>query len=273
MQTSLPSSGVSQPSIQSVSSDNASSPTPPLPPNTVVMLPITNSTRSSNVNQDQAIRAEQARVFALVQRDDPSDHDFMEAFVKGSVDYKLASIMKGLLHQKREIAQIKKESTASKRDAELRGIVRPIIRQRLTLERYKDSTWSDPKQVLNSLRSHIPSDLVLPDNAVTIVGKVRVEEKAKLKERLNRCREFVNHPLADFAECLRSEIDSDTKHVEVGVSLWEAAACWRYVVLEMSQNRDGNFWSAVDKILAPVDEDWDFYSRDIETYGHTSQNH
>lgn len=78
----------------------------------------------------------------------------------------------------------------------------------------------------NSLRSHIPSDLVLPDNAVTIVGKVRVEEKAKLKERLNRCREFVNHPLADFAECLRSEIDSDTKHVEVGVSLWEAAACW-----------------------------------------------
>lgn len=41
---------------------------------------------------------------------------------KGSVDYKLTSIMKGLLHQKREIAQIKKESTASKRDAELRGV-------------------------------------------------------------------------------------------------------------------------------------------------------
>ena len=127
------------------------------------------------------------------------------------------------------------------------------------------------------MRTHLPADLVLPENAAAIVGKVRIEEKAKLKERLHRCREFVNHPLADFAECLRSEIDSDTKHVEVGVPLFEAAACWvsfshrdwfltkpqralifpqRYVVLEMGQAREGNFWSAVDKILAPVDDDW-----------------
>lgn len=72
--------------------------------------------------------------------------------------------MKGLLHNKRELAQLKKEAKATKRDAELRAvcmmtehensrspflqIIRPIIRQRLTLERYKDSTWSDPKRVL-----------------------------------------------------------------------------------------------------------------------------
>lgn len=178
--------------------------------------------------------------------------------------------MKGILHNKREIAQVKNEAKATKRDAELRGIIRPLIRQRLTLERYKDSAWNDPKRVLTSLRSSLPSDLDLPENAATIVGKVRIEEKAKLKDRLQKCREFVHLPLMEFAECLRTEGDSDTKHVEDGVPLWEAAACWRYVVLEMSQARDGNFWSAVDKILAPVDVNWDFYSRDIETYGHAS---
>lgn len=72
--------------------------------------------------------------------------------------------MKGILHNKREIAQVKNEAKATKRDAELRGvymmikddnsrslflqIIRPLIRQRLTLERYKDSAWNDPKRVL-----------------------------------------------------------------------------------------------------------------------------
>ena len=58
------------------------------------------------------------------------------------------------------------------------------------------------------------------------MGKVRIEEKAKLKERLLKCQDVVDKPLADFAECLRSEVDSETKHVDNDMSLWEAAACW-----------------------------------------------
>ena len=58
------------------------------------------------------------------------------------------------------------------------------------------------------------------------MGKVRIEEKAKLKERLLKCHDVVDKPLADFAECLRSEVDSETKHVDNDMSLSEAAACW-----------------------------------------------
>lgn len=86
--------------------------------------------------------------------------------------------------------------------------------------------YSTANTFLTSLRSSLPSDLDLPENAATIVGKVRIEEKAKLKDRLQKCREFVHLPLMEFAECLRTEGDSDTKHVEDGVPLWEAAACW-----------------------------------------------
>ena len=58
------------------------------------------------------------------------------------------------------------------------------------------------------------------------MGKVRIAEKAKLKERLLKCQDVVDKPLAEFAECQRSEVDSETKHVDTDMSLWEAAACW-----------------------------------------------
>jgi hypothetical protein len=63
--------------------------------------------------------------------------------------------------------------------------------------------------------------------AARVVGKVRVEEKAKLKDRLLRAQDLLERPLKAFANCLRSEVGNPQKlYVEDGPELWEAAARW-----------------------------------------------
>ena len=60
-----------------------------------------------------------------------------------------------------------------------------------------------------------------------MVGKVRIEEKAKLKDRLLRARDLLERPLKAFANCLRSEVGNPQKqYVKDGTELWEAAARW-----------------------------------------------
>jgi hypothetical protein len=65
------------------------------------------------------------------------------------------------------------------------------------------------------------------EGAVRVVGKVRVEEKAKLKDRLLRAKSLLDRPLKTFANCVRCETgNSQTQYVQDGPDLWEAAARW-----------------------------------------------
>ena len=68
----------------------------------------------------------------------------------------------------------------------------------------------------------------LGEAAVCVVGKVRVEEKAKLKDRLLRAQSLLKRPLRVFADCLRCEAGNLQKqqYVPDGPNLWEAAARW-----------------------------------------------
>jgi hypothetical protein len=68
---------------------------------------------------------------------------------------------------------------------------------------------------------------LLAGAAVRVVGKVRVEEKAKLKDRLLRARNFLEHPLRAFADCLRCEVGNlQMQYIQDCPDLWEAAARW-----------------------------------------------
>jgi hypothetical protein len=65
------------------------------------------------------------------------------------------------------------------------------------------------------------------EGAIQVVGKVRVEEKAKLKDRLLRAQDLLERPLKDFANCVRCEAGNVHKqYVPDGPDLWEAAARW-----------------------------------------------
>jgi len=109
------------------------------------------------------------------------------------------------------------------------------------LGRYEDAYWNNAGKVLVSLQSKQswyacaePSladvKLDLDDNfseiegAVRVVAKVRVEEKAKLKDRLLRAQGLLDRPLKIFANCVRCEAgNSQTEYVEDSTELWEAA--------------------------------------------------
>ena len=65
------------------------------------------------------------------------------------------------------------------------------------------------------------------EGAVRVVGKVRVEEKAKLKDRLLRAQHLLEKPLKSFANCVRCQVgNSQKRYVEDCPDLWEAAARW-----------------------------------------------
>ena len=65
------------------------------------------------------------------------------------------------------------------------------------------------------------------EGAVSAVGKVRVEEKAKLKDRLKRAQDLLTQPLRAFADCVRCEVGNlNMQYVEDCSALWEAAARW-----------------------------------------------
>ena len=55
----------------------------------------------------------------------------------------------------------------------------------------------------------------------------RIEEKAKLKDRLLRAQSLLERPLKTFANCVRCEAgNTQTKYVQDGPESWEAAARW-----------------------------------------------
>ena len=111
--------------------------------------------------------------------------------------------------------------------------------------RYEDKYWNNTKKVLVSFRSRqswyaraepLRADVQLGLNddfsglegGVRVVGKVRVEEKAKLKDRLLRAQHLLDQPLNVFGNCARCEAGNlQTQYVENSPELWEAAARWR----------------------------------------------
>jgi hypothetical protein len=114
------------------------------------------------------------------------------------------------------------------------------------LGRYEEAFWGNAGKVFVSFRSRqlrcasansLLADLkleldddyseLLAGAAVRLVGKVRVEEKAKLKDRLLRAQSLLEHPLKAFADCLRCEVGNlQTQYVQDCPDLWEAAARW-----------------------------------------------
>jgi len=82
--------------------------------------------------------------------------------------------------------------------------------------------WADFKLELDDR-----DDFYELEGAVRVVGKVRVEEKAKLKDRLKHAQDFLERPLRAFADRVRCEVGNlNTQYVQDCPDLWEAAARW-----------------------------------------------
>jgi len=188
------------------------------------------------------------KALQILQRENPADQAKMEHFVKASLVYQLGAlfknqqqIIKDQLEIKRAIALQNQGSQTTRKEADLRAAVRPIIRHRLILSRYDDAFWSNTGKVFADVKLELNDDFNELEGAVRVVGKVRTEEKAKQKDRLLRAQDFLERPLIAFANCVRCNVGNpQTHYVQDGPDLWEAAARWVSILLQPCINNRTN---------------------------------
>jgi len=144
---------------------------------------------TSRSSDSGALTPDQMKVLQILQREDPADEEKVERFLKGSMDYKLGLIYKGILRNERLNGRFMQDSKVSRKEGDLRAAARPIIRRRLILGRYEDALWSNAEKVFAHVKPDLDDEFDELAGAARVVGKVRIEEKAKLKDRLLRARD------------------------------------------------------------------------------------